>query len=216
MLVYLMDMRKRREDLFPFAYDLIDKNSEDVKGKTDEEIFEYVMDRYILAKVCARESIEDTTIRKDELNRIYINSRIEGRRIYLDFAHSGRYYALAFAEDTAAIDMKKIPNVQDSFIDEVCSEQENKEVRVYKNANDNSYKVECMKFFTRKESFLKIMGKDENTDYRSIDTSKDMIFVDGKRYCFDQFTYRGGYICSACERYEGKYPQLIIDRVMEI
>lgn len=117
--------------------------------------------------------------------------------LHFNISHSGEYVLFALSDKNIGCDIEKFRNVNPEKLGKiVCCDNE---MALIKNSAD---KQQCFfDLWTRKESFLKCIGKGFHQNSKSVDVSQNICQIAKNTYHFKMW-HMDGYTVSVCSEYE--------------
>lgn len=193
------------------------KQKEDqMRGLGAGLLLEYGLRCHGLTLLNAVQGLEKAEIFYGTHGKPYLSHR---GNLYFNISHSGDYAAVAFSQTEVGVDIERIRKIRPGVMSRYfhLSEREYLEKPAVKNTGkaemeemqeglENALTETDMKFtelWTRKESYIKAVGKGLSLPLTSFSTLENPVGKDD-RYCLYSFCEPEGYFISVCGRMEEK------------
>ncbi|MGN0108398.1 MAG: 4'-phosphopantetheinyl transferase family protein, partial [Hominilimicola sp.] len=127
----------------------------------------------------------------DENGKLYLTER-DG--IYVNLSHSGDYAVCAVSDVTVGVDIQYCRECDMKMAKRFFTEEEVEFINKSTDKNSAFFEI-----WTKKESFVKAVGKGLAIPLNSFSVLSDRVEYDGAVYCFKEYTVsQNGYKLFAC------------------
>lgn len=155
----------------------------------------------LLSEIFREYGIKKPKLKISEYGKPYL----DGERLFFNLSHSGKYAAAAVSDAEVGIDIEKCRRVNLKVADRYFTAAERE--YIYSKAEEKERQDAFLSLWTKKESFLKAVGKGLNIPLDSFDVLCDgdgmrELFFDNIKYYIYEYKM-DGYIASLC----GQKPQ---------
>lgn len=152
--------------------------------------------RSILAEVLLKKALKDLSItcvfeyEYNEYGKPYLK---DNKNIYFNISHSGEYVICVLSKDEVGCDIQEIKEVNIEGISKYYTKNEYLSIKKSANPKDLFYR-----FWTTKESYMKLIGKGFSFNLKDFDLSIEKEIISNDNKFFIKEIHINGYKCCIC------------------
>lgn len=180
MIVYFDEFEKVTDDKYTFLYSLLPKSrKEKINTKTikkDQKIA--IIEYFLVKKLLKLKKCPD--FEYTEFGKPYIKNK------HFGISHSDNFLVVATAKKELGVDVQKIIEYNDKLAKYVCNEKEYKKI-----TNSKNKSLEFTKLWTKKESYIKFLGKTVFCDLKNLLNNHN---------CKFEYSYVKDFVICVCKQ----------------
>ncbi|MBO5885028.1 MAG: 4'-phosphopantetheinyl transferase superfamily protein [Clostridia bacterium] len=180
MIVYFDEFEKVSDNTYTFLYNLLpDSRKQKIKQKSikkDQKIA--IIEYFLVKKLLKLKKCPDFEYTK--FGKPYIKNK------HFSISHSDSFLVVATAKKELGVDVQKLIEYNDKLAKYVCNDKEYKKISTAKNKS-----LEFTKLWTKKESYIKLLGKTVFCDLKNLLNNNN---------CKFKFDYVKNYVICVCKQ----------------